>query len=145
MGDFSYDSTGIDPDSRGGGGSKIPEGVHRFRIVKAKPTKSAKGNFMVELEAEVINNIDLAGKSLRHWVTFMPTGHKAAGIAVHFLKVIGQPWEGAFDVTVADWVGGVFIGEVKDEPFVSKKDGKTYASPKIVRVDYVPKESEIPF
>lgn len=146
MADHSYDSTGV--KEFGERKNAIPEGRHKFRIVEAKPTKSAKGHFMVELIAEVVNNVDLMGRRTRHWVTFMPREHKGAGIAIHFLKVIGQPWEGKFDVTVSDWIGSEFIGTVQDQEYVSKKDGKTYSSSKIVDVNYVsviPAENEIPF
>lgn len=142
--DFNYDSTGIDPDKKGGG-RKVPPGWHHFQIKSAKPSKSKAGNFMVELDCVILNNIDLMGKSLPHWVTFLDPKKDGAGIAIHFLKVIGQPWEGKFDVVVADWVGGEFKGRSEDQPFVSKKDGKEYKSSKIVEVDYLPKESEIPF
>ena|ERR1041385_4688876 len=140
--DYSYDSTGIDPDKKGGG-KLVPEGWHLWRIKKAEPTKSKSGNFMVKLECEIINNIDLMGKTLPHWVTFLPKDKQGAGIAIHFLKVIGQPWEGKFNVVVADWVGGEFRGRTEDQPFTSQKDGKEYTSSKIVEVDYV-KEDEGP-
>lgn len=144
MSDYSYDSTGVKLD---GGSRTIPESTYTFRITKAKPTKSKKGYFMVECECDIINNIDFMGKRLKHWVTFMPPEHKAAGIAIHFLKVIGQPWEGKFDVVAANWEGCTFIGKTKNEAYTSTKDGKQYEQSKIAVVEYLPgkKDSEIPF
>lgn len=148
MSDFSYNSTGVDL-SRQNGGPTIPEGLHSFRIVEAKPARSKKGYNMVEVVCEIMNNPDLIGRRVKHWVTFMPPEHKAAGMAVHFLKVIGQPWEGNFDVTVSDWEGATFVGKVKHESFTNK-DGREMMSAKIIAVDYLgepvaKKEDEIPF
>lgn len=135
MADYSGDSTGIDPDKPAF--ELIPEGEHTFRIKKAKASKSKKGYFMVECECEVINDIELIGKTVRHYVTFVPSDSKGAGIPIHFLKVIGQPWEGKYDVTVANWEGCTFLGDVGHEPFVSTKSGKTLMSAKISNVDYL--------
>lgn len=158
--DHSYNSDGIDPDKPAF--TLIPEGPHVFQIKKATPKQSAKGYFMVECECEIINNMDLMGKTVKHYVTFLPktkpdgSVNNAAGIAVHFLKVIGQPWEGQFDITASDWEGGQFLGQVKHEPYVSTKGknaGKEFMSAKIAGVDYLPEpagsgkksESDIPF
>lgn len=147
MGDFSYNSTGVDL-SRRGGGPVIPEGLHSFRIVEAKPATSKKGYPMAEIVCEVMNNPDLVGRRLKHWVVFMPPEHKAAGMAIHFLKVIGQPWEGQFDITVSAWEGATFIGKIKHEPFISKKTGNEVTGAKIASVDYIgepTKTEDIPF
>jgi Protein of unknown function (DUF669) len=150
MVDYSGDSTGIDPDKPAF--ELIPEGDYTFQIKKAKATKSKNGHFMVECECEVINNIDLMGKTLKHYVTFLPKENPGAGIPIHFLKVIGQPWEGKYDVTVSNWEGETFLGTVQHEPFTTKK-GKNVISAKISSIDYVEptlttknkEESSIPF
>lgn len=152
MSDFNYDSTGIDPDKKAS--RLVPQAWHEWKIVTASPKRSKNGDPMVKASCEIINNPELNGKQLDHYVTFLPktkpngSVNNAAGIAVHFLKVIDQPWEGQFEVTASDWVGCTFRGRTDDEPFVSKKDGKEYKSSKIVEVDYIKeavKESEIPF
>lgn len=143
MSDYSYDATDVSLDRHGAARqSLIPNGKYQFRITEATPSKSAKGHFMVVLKCEIINDLTLMGRGVKHWVTFLPPENKAAGMAIHFLKTIGQPWEGKFDITVADWIGSEFTGSVKSEPYVSKKDGKTYESAKIDSIEAV---SEVPF
>lgn len=146
MSDYEYDSTGVKMDAPGGKFT-LPDGDHTFRIVEAKPGKSKKGYFMVECICEVINELDLIGRRLKHWVTFLPPESKGAGMAIHFLKVIGQPWEGKFKITSADWIGCTFVGKTKTEPYTNK-EGKTFQQSKIDSVDYLPgakAADEIPF
>jgi hypothetical protein len=141
MADYSYDSTGIDPDAKGSF-VLLPEGQYSFVIKEAKPGQSKNGNFMVTLSCEVVNNVNFNGKTVTHYVTFFEKDKPGAGIPIHFLKVIGQPWEGQFDVTVADWIGGEFLGYVKHDEYTSKKDGLKYKNAKISRVE---KETALPF
>jgi hypothetical protein len=120
----------------------IPEGKHLFKIAKAEESTSAKGNFMVKIKCEVINNPELVMASTNHTVTFVDPTSRGAGMAVHFLKTIEEPWEGKIQVVPENWVGCTFWGTVKHEQYQSKKDGKTYTSAKIIDVQ---PSGEIPF
>lgn len=157
MSDYRADYTGVDPDKPRF--ELVPEGQYTFQVKKAEAAKSKKGYFMVKCECEIINDIEWMGKKINHYVTFVPKDSDGAGIPVHFLKVIGQPWEGKFDVTVKDWEGGTFLGTVKHEDYEAtqgKNAGKIFKSAKIAYVDYLEplpemakddskKEEEIPF
>ena len=132
---FQYDSTGVDPDSKGGR-QKVPPGTYKFRIQSVLVGQSRNGDPNVALECEVLDNLEQSGKMLAHWVTFLPKDNPGAGIAVHFLKALGESWEGVVSIEPDNWVGKTFLGKVQDQPFVSKRDGKTYVSSKIVGVDY---------
>lgn len=132
---FEFDTTGIDPDKKGGR-PKVPPGMYKFRIMTALEGRSKNNNPNVALECEVMDNVEHNGKTVPHWVTFLPKENAGSGIAVHFLKVIGEPYEGAVVVEPENWVGKTFLGKVEEEPYVSKRDGKTYTNSKIVGVDY---------
>ena len=45
-------------------------------------------------------------------------------MAIHFLKTIGQPFEGAIKVDPAAWVGERFRGYVIQDEFNGKKSNK---------------------
>lgn len=132
---FDHDFTGVDPDKKGGY-PKLPPGTYKFRIQTALSGQSANGNPNVALDCEVADDVEHNGKLIPHWVTFLPKDNAGAGISCHFLKVIGEPWEGKVVVEPENWVGKSFLGKVEDKKFISKRDGKTYTNSKIVGVDY---------
>lgn len=112
----SYDSTGIPAE---GEYPVAPEGIYELVIVKVKdtkegqPWKTSNGDDYVSVECE-INTGEWAGKKVWHGVTFMEDKtRKGAGMALNFLKAIGEPWEGKFDINTDNWSGRIFRAKLK--------------------------------
>ena len=94
----SYDSTGIEESSPA---EPFPEGDYTLRIHRAVAGKSKAGNDMVEVNFKVVGG-KYDGREVRYYyVVFLPKDAPGAGMAVHFLKCIGEP----FEETDEDWCG----------------------------------------
>jgi len=113
---FTYDAEGIDPDQY----SVAPEGLYALVIVDEKDGLSKNGDRQVTCKV-MIESGPQKGKKFTHYVTFLPKEKKAAGMAVHFLKTIAQPWEGQIVVTPEDWIGSRFNGFVKVETWNNRE------------------------
>jgi len=101
----------------------IPDGTYDFQITDVKEKKTSAGYPMVNVECEIKNNAELNGQRIFHNVTFMPPEKSGSGISTHFLKVIGQPWEGAIEVDPLNWVGESFRAKVGTREYEIKKEG----------------------
>lgn len=99
---FNYDATDVKPS---GNFDPAPDGVYRLAIVKTEEKVSRNGNDMVNVEFEIDDIGEHFGKKVWHNVTFIPKGQKGAGMAVHFLKTIGEPFEGALQIDAINWIG----------------------------------------
>jgi len=130
---FPFDGTGIDPDTRGVG-KVLPKKWFKFEIVefvsKAGETYPKDGftkesNYpKVDILAEVRDDPEFEGERVFHSVTFMPKDKPGAGMAIHFLKTIGQPWEKKFQVSSENWVGQEFLGYVVTDEYKGKTKNK---------------------
>lgn len=122
---FPYDSTGVETEKV----RKVaPFGDYNLtieevseekdgmpRTTKIKPDGTG-GDPYVNVKCSISDG-EYAETVVYNNVTFMPRDKKGAGIAVHFLKTIGEPWEGQFDVIPQNWVGKKFrarLNNVKD-------------------------------
>ena len=102
-----YDATNVHPFS---GFEPAPEGFYdvMVRNVTEKISKNNDPLYNVEFE---IQGGAYMGKRAWHNVTLLTwddgTGKpaKGAGMAIHFLKCLGEPWEGKIRVTPDNWVG----------------------------------------
>lgn len=84
----------------------LPEGWYDLEIVKAEEGLTKKGDRCVITDLEVIDSLAYDGIRIpRHYVNFLPPTSKGAFMAIHFLKAIGEPWEGDFVVDAAHWIG----------------------------------------
>lgn len=115
---FSYNGTGVRPS-----GSCVPAGDYLLKVVDTEEGKSKKkddgsgGDYQVTVHFKIADG-PYKGRSIKfHRVTFLPKEHKAAGIAVHFLKTLGQPWEGVFTVDHAAWRGQLVQAKVTEEEY----------------------------
>jgi hypothetical protein len=54
----------------------------------------------------------------------MPKDKPGAGMSVHFLKTIGQPYEGQVNIDSTQWVGSEFRGYVIQDEYQGKKGNK---------------------
>lgn len=140
---FTYDATGI---PEGGGNGCIPEGEYILEITHAKPGKTANGDYKVTVDYVVADG-PFAGKKVKfHTVTFFnDKSAKGAGIAIHYLKSINQPYQGPFTVTPENWVGRPIKAKIVHEDY----NGYTNAKVKFVDPVDAPKapaqEEEVPF
>ena len=107
---FKHDYTGV--KEFGEGFDPIPEGDYNFIITKTKESKTNSGDNMVNATCKVADGTN-AGRLVWHNVVFLPKEHKAAGMSKHFLKVIGQPFEGVVEVDPEAWEGAEFRAHVK--------------------------------
>lgn len=145
---FKHNSTGIEPSTF----QPIPAGEYKFVIQNAKEKKSKKtGADMIEATLQVIENTDHHGKTLKHYVVFIPAGEKGDGMSVHFRKCIGVPYGGDDEVDASEWVGKKLRAKLKVEE--RKWEGNTLLGNKVAAVypygtefpEVKTKDEEIPF
>lgn len=118
---FSVDARGIDMTPKY---ELLPEGWLPFKIVEAEPRISKKGDRQVLAKCKCIDPRYPNAGEVWHYVTFLPKENKGAGIPLHFLKTIGQPYEGQFDVNAKAWLGKKFLGNVIIAEYNGKKNNK---------------------
>ncbi len=112
-----YDEEGFDfdaQDTKPQGAPQALTGEYPLRIVAAVPKigKEEPHNRYVSVNFVVAAGEHKDRKVNFHNVTFLPPGHKARGMALHFLKCINQPYEGAFKVVPANWINQVLVGKL---------------------------------
>lgn len=152
---FDYDATGIEASNQGQN-KLLPKKWFAWEIV-SYVTKDGSKEYplegyttekkypKVDFLAEVIDDPEFNGSRVFHSVTFMPkeTDGKqtpGAGMAIHFLKTIGQPYEGKISPNSEDWVGAKFLGYALEDEYKGKKKNKIGE----IKV-YEPKKDGIPF
>jgi hypothetical protein len=130
---FDFDGTGIVVEDKKFEKKLLPKGNYDFEIVEfvskagnSYPLegKTKNGDPKVDILAQVINSAEFDGERIFHSVTFMPKDKPGAGMAIHFLKTIGQPYEGKFNVNPEAWVGERFRGYVISDEYQGKKSNK---------------------
>jgi hypothetical protein len=93
----------------------VPKGRYLLRISKVDEGFSGNGDYKVTVTFEVAAPKDFALISIPfHNVTFLPAGRPGSGIAIHFLKSIGEPWEEreTLDINPERWIGKLLWAEV---------------------------------
>lgn len=131
---FPYDATGIKVDEKQTFEKKLlPKGTYEFEIVEfmskagdtyPKEGTTKNGDPKVDILAEVTTEGEFKGERVFHSVTFLKKDAPGAGMAIHFLKSIDQPWEGKFEVTPSNWVGQEFRGYVIQDEYQGRKSNK---------------------
>lgn len=130
---FEYDSAGVKLDDR----LPLPPGKYHQVIVSVEEKLSKNGDNQVEVNS-VVDQPGYPAKKMRNWVTFLPPDKSGAGMAIHFLKTIGEPWEGKFTVTPNNWVGKRFLSVVGTR---TSSQGREFND----ILDVMPVEDGIPF
>jgi len=135
---FEYDATGVDADSKGTN-KVLPKGWYDFSIeeffskagdVYPKEGRTKNNDPMVNILCTVINNQEYDGERVFHTVAFLPakkpdgTPTPGAGMSVHFLKTIGQPFEGKLKPDPMQWIGAEFSGYVIQDEYKGKIKNK---------------------
>lgn len=81
-------------------------GVYELQIVNFKDSMTKTTNRkLVNVELEVIDSLEHNGRKVFHNVTFIESGNPGHGMCLNFLKIIGQPFEGDFEVDTDSWIG----------------------------------------
>lgn len=135
-----YNSGGAIPTEMG---QPIPRGEYAMEITQVLPGRSkASGTEMVTVTAKILDEAQ-RNRTIKHYVMFHPTGHQSVGMTLHFLKTIGEPWEGEFEWDETRWIGRRFMGTVEWEMFNGNP------SHKIKRVrpmaEVITTQEEVPF
>lgn len=130
---FNYDATDIEPTT-GGQAKLLPKRWFSFEILNftsrdgvnyPKEGFTKKNNYpKIDFLAEVVDDEEFNGERIFHSVTFMPKGKDGAGMAIHFLKTIGEPYEGQITPNADEWVGKRFMGYVIQDEYQGKKNNK---------------------
>lgn len=129
---FDFNAMGIDPDSKGTA-KVLPKGWYDLEIVEfvskagdtyPKDGRTKNNDPMVNILCQVVHNEEFDGERVFHTVTFLPAKSPGAGMSVHFLKTIGQLYEGQFKVDSSQWVGAEFSAYVIQEEYNGKIKNK---------------------
>lgn len=119
---FSYNAEGVE---MGGKFSPAPAGIYSLVIEEAKEKTTKKGDRMVSAKCSIDDAGEYLGRTVWHNVTFLPKERKGAGMALEFLKAIGEPYEGLFDVDADNWKGKTFKAKVGIEKDLKGIDRNT--------------------
>lgn len=145
---FNYDATGITVEEKSFEKKLLPKGTYDFQIIEftSKAGKSypcegttKNGDPKVDLLCEVTTPGEFQGERLFHSVTFMSKDKPGSGMSVHFLKVIGQPWEGQIAIDPAAWSGAKFRAYVIQDEYQGKKGNK------IKGIEAIKADDSLPF
>lgn len=111
-----HDATGVEPSA---GPDAFPAGVYHLEIIEAveEVIKSGDnaGRPKVTVAFRVIGGPH-AGRHVKFYtVCFLPKEAKGAGMVLHFLKTIGEPYEGQFNYDEDRWIGKIIKAYVTVE------------------------------
>lgn len=140
---FSYNAGNMTPS----GFVEIPDGEYILKIVSAQPGTTQNGDDKVTVDYEIAAGSFKGEQISYHNITFFKdTNSKGAGIALNFLKCIGEPYEGQFEVDEKNWLGRRVKAMVTQEvQQFGKSAGKKFPRIKWVNQTDQVKEEEIPF
>lgn len=140
---FEADYGGVTPVEGGGGFCIRVPGPHLAQVIKADPYMSKNGNPATKVDYRIVAG-DFEGKEVRYQnVTFLPKTHKWAGMALHFLKQMREPYEGKFKVTPGDWVGKhiwITLGVEADNKGIDRNTIVNLKAPSIEELDRLGEE-----
>lgn len=117
---FRYNATGVSMNNF----KLLPEGWMGFKIVEAEERESKNGDYQVLAKCKAQDSRYADCSEVWHYVTFLPKENKGASIPLHFLKCIGQPYEGEFTVDADKWLGKKFMGKVTVDEYQGKTNNK---------------------
>lgn len=113
---MNMDYTGV---NEAGNFDPAPRGVYRLKIAKVEDGKTQYGDPKAVVELKIVAGA-YAGKNVRHTVTFKAPDQPGAGFAKHWLRVIGQPFEGRVSVDTERWPGQEIIARLGVEQYKDK-------------------------
>lgn len=102
------------------GFAPVPEGIYQLVIREVadtkngEPWKTKNGDDYVRVTCEIDDQGNYFGRKIWYGLTFMDDiSRPGAGMSVHFLKAIGEPWDGPVDIDTDRWIGRVFKAKLK--------------------------------
>ena len=121
---FKYDTRGLKPWA---GSYTVPAGKYKLRIIDTKEKQSTTGYDMVVVDFDIAEGPHTGRKIMYHYVTFLPPENAGAGIALHFLKTIGQPYDGVFAINHMNWRGKHLMADIIEERYNGRVNNKLKA------------------
>ena len=126
----------------------IPVGEYTLRVIEAVQGLTKNNDDMVTVTFEVVGgDFNLEKVPYYRVIFFADRMKKGAGIALTFLKSIGEPFEGQFKWNEKNWIGKKLKATIKHEVATQGKSvGKTFA--KVAWVDLIEgaqAETDVPF
>ena len=138
---FKYDATGVQIMDF----SPVPPGNYHVVIAGTESRLTSNG-YPMEAVTLLIDEGPRKGQRIWHNVTFMPKEKNGAGIAIHFLKTIGESWEGEIEVNPDNWVGKRFLAKIGIREYNGKELNQvTEILPVTDGVAFKDMASEVPF
>lgn len=115
--EFSWNAGGQEPMDF----SPIQPGKYPVCIIEVKPGTTKNGDNMVEAHCVIDADVPAKGRHIWNRVSFISQGKPGAGIAVHFLKTIQEPFEITkdFKVSPKSWIGKRFIATIINEKYIN--------------------------
>lgn len=110
---FKYNARGVKPQA-GPDYSPVPDGKYLLKVKKVEKKVSSNGNDMVVVDSSVDDSPQYLGKQVRTFITFLPPDAQGAGRPLHFLKCIGEPYQGdELDIDEKRWIGKSFYSQLR--------------------------------
>lgn len=133
--EFNWNAGGQEPMDF----SPMKPGKYKVCVVEVKPSVSRNGDNMIEAHC-VVDQEEGKGRHIWHRVTFIKEGKPGAGIAVHFLKTIGQPFDinADFKVKPKEWLGKRFLATVINDSYTNPTTMEVKVNNKISGVEPLP-------
>lgn len=138
--EFNWNAGGQEPMDF----SPIKPGKYQVCIVETKLALTRNNDTMVETHC-VIDQDESRGRHIWHRVAFIQHGKPGAGIAVHFLKTIGEPFDinADFNVKPTSWLGKRFLATVVNDRYINPKTNEENITNKITGVEPVPADQAV--
>lgn len=112
-----YNSAGLDSDTTY---PVAPAAQYWLTIKSVTDTKNGEqwktknGDDYVSVECEIDDAGDWLGHKIWYGVWFAEDKSRpGAGMAIHFLKCLGEPWENEFEIDTDNWIGKRFKAMLK--------------------------------
>jgi len=129
---FEYEAEGIETGKKKDF-SPVPEGEYWLEITDVDQRRTQAGDPMINVEFEITRDRvdEYNGRKVWTNITFFrDKTNKGAGIAIHFLHCIGEPYEGKFKVDIMNWIGKQVRAKLIIDTYTGK-DGKPKTNNKV--------------
>lgn len=120
---FDYSDENIDTP-KGKSYEPVPAGDYWLEIMECDPRTTKNGDPMVNVMFEIRNGQHDGRKVWTNITFFKDHTNKGAGIALHFLHCIGEPYTGKFKVDIMNWIGKRTKAALDIETYEGKRRNK---------------------
>lgn len=102
----------------------VPKGPYALVIESVGEKATKDGVPMANVQLAVIDNPKYKGRKVWLNVIFWQNGEPGTGYTLHFLKCIGQPHKGNFDINTEKWIGKKVKSYLTIEEYKGKENNK---------------------